>query len=533
MSPQDRQVSAKGTGIDSLIMTYDNTGNIISKTDVGDYSYHSQKVHAVESIEPVEPLSVFGDQRISYNYMNLPIYIASDEDSLVYTYGVGNKRIKAMQYSGGQLVRTTWYGDGFERVVEGSTEKFYHWIQSPDGPVALVIKVTGGATTNYYLCTDHLSSITGIMDASGNMQEEYSYDPWGRRRSPVNWSTNSLTAPVITTRGYTGHEHLDAFGLIHMNGRIYDPHLARVLNPDPIIQDPTDIQNYNRYSYCLNNPLKYTDPSGYISYKQFMDNTYGEGNYYYRGRGPKLLSYEEYMSSGNGGRGGVGGPFGLPYQGDNGSGDLGFYFDYYSRTYRNTETGTQMPNITHLVYTYGPNLPTIFRGVLFQNGTSWYTEDGPYPAGQGGNLGTYLGYVNDGFNAFGTVAGGAELFTQANAGARITYTTLNGASSWVSSAKVVSTFKAVGTYTVVGSVVVDLTLGATGYQTPGKTVTSIGVAIGAWAIGGIPGIVIGVGYTILDRTGCLDGPTGPMPYYNPPIIIMPDATRVARPIIYP
>ena len=292
----DRLVSAKGTGIDSLIMTYDNTGNIISKTDAGDYSYHSQKVHAVESIEPVEPLSVFGDQRISYNYMNLPIYIANDEDSLVYTYGVGNKRIKARQYSGGQLVSTTWYGDNFERVVEGSTENFYHWIQSPDGPVALVIKVTGGATTIYYLCTDHLSSITGIMDASGNMQEEYSYDPWGRRRSPVNWSTNSLTAPVITTRGYTGHEHLDAFGLIHMNGRIYDPHLARVLNPDPIIQDPTDIQNYNRYSYCLNNPLKYTDPSGFMNFPEALNylwNHTEHGGYWQQGGVPVPFRHED------------------------------------------------------------------------------------------------------------------------------------------------------------------------------------------------------------------------------------------------
>ncbi len=172
----DRLVSTKGTGIDSLIMTYDNTGNIISKTDVGDYSYHSQKVHAVDSLEPVEPLSLFGGQRISYNYMNLPIYIADDEDSLVYTYGVGNKRLKTRLYSGGQLVRTTWYGDSFERVVEGSTEKFYHWIQSPDGPVALVVKVTGGATTIYYLCRDHLNSITGVMNSTGNMQEEYTYN---------------------------------------------------------------------------------------------------------------------------------------------------------------------------------------------------------------------------------------------------------------------------------------------------------------------------------------------------------------------
>ena len=49
-----------------------------------------------------------------------------------------------------------------------------------------------------------------------------------------------------------------------MNGRIYDPTLGRFLQADPHIQAPKNSQNYNRYSYVLNNPLSYTDPSGYF-----------------------------------------------------------------------------------------------------------------------------------------------------------------------------------------------------------------------------------------------------------------------------
>ncbi len=63
-------------------------------------------------------------------------------------------------------------------------------------------------------------------------------------------------------RGYTGHEHMCGFGLINMNGRLYDPYLQRFLSPDPYVQEPFNLQNYNRYAYCLNNPLMYTDPSG-------------------------------------------------------------------------------------------------------------------------------------------------------------------------------------------------------------------------------------------------------------------------------
>ena len=65
-------------------------------------------------------------------------------------------------------------------------------------------------------------------------------------------------------RGYTLHEHYDDFDLINMNGRLYDPVLGRMLSPDIAIQDDYNAQAYNRYSYCFNNPLRFTDPSGYF-----------------------------------------------------------------------------------------------------------------------------------------------------------------------------------------------------------------------------------------------------------------------------
>ena len=60
------------------------------------------------------------------------------------------------------------------------------------------------------------------------------------------------------------HEHYRDFGLINMNGRLYDPLVGRMLSPDIVIQDPEYSQSYNRYSYCFNNPLRFTDPSGYV-----------------------------------------------------------------------------------------------------------------------------------------------------------------------------------------------------------------------------------------------------------------------------
>ncbi|MCP4304185.1 MAG: RHS repeat-associated core domain-containing protein, partial [bacterium] len=70
--------------------------------------------------------------------------------------------------------------------------------------------------------------------------------------------------PIVTPRGFTGHEHLDAVGLVHMNGRVYDPELGRFLSADPFVQDATDLQSLNRYTYVLNNPLSLTDASGFF-----------------------------------------------------------------------------------------------------------------------------------------------------------------------------------------------------------------------------------------------------------------------------
>ena len=67
-----------------------------------------------------------------------------------------------------------------------------------------------------------------------------------------------------TSQGYTGHKMMNDVGIIHMGGRIYDPTLGRFLQADPFIQAPKNSQSFNRYAYVLNNPMTYTDPSGFF-----------------------------------------------------------------------------------------------------------------------------------------------------------------------------------------------------------------------------------------------------------------------------
>ncbi len=140
----------------------------------------------------------------------------------------------------------------------------------------------------YYVHKDYSGSWLCITNSSGAVAQERSFGACmqtvsrfhrekvgGRRRNPSDWSYTGLPSSYKFSRGYTNHEYLDKFGLINMpachipissgggrNGRMYDPVVGRFLSPDNFVQTPGFTQSYNRYAYCLNNPLKYTDPSG-------------------------------------------------------------------------------------------------------------------------------------------------------------------------------------------------------------------------------------------------------------------------------
>ena len=116
-----------------------------------------------------------------------------------------------------------------------------------------------------------MGSIVAISNELGIVTERLAFDPWGKRRYPNGLpDPNDSIIGLTTDRGFTLHEHLDEMGVIHMNGRIYDPLIGRFMSADPIIQAPGNLQNYNRYSYVMNNPLNLTDPSGFNFWTRLM-----------------------------------------------------------------------------------------------------------------------------------------------------------------------------------------------------------------------------------------------------------------------
>ena len=180
-----------------------------------------------------------------------------------FDYNTDQQRIRMVLKAIGTATKTRYYfGSSCEREVVAGVTTQYIWIGGDAyTAVAVAKKVGAGSWVVYNIFRDHLGTITHLK--TGSTITEYSFDAWGRRRDKDDWTYTLTSEPVLfADRGFTGHEYLADFKLYNMNGRLYDPVVGRFLSADPIIQDPGFTQSYNRYSYCLNNPLKFTDPSG-------------------------------------------------------------------------------------------------------------------------------------------------------------------------------------------------------------------------------------------------------------------------------
>ncbi len=206
-------------------------------------------------------------QQITYSSFNKPTAITENGYTLTIDYGYDQQRRRSvLKDASNNTIYTRIFAGDYEEETAGGVTRKIHYINSPSGLVAVYITVNS-TSTMYYILTDKLGSITHLLDNAGNVVQQYAYDAWGKRSLIVN---NASTTGYILYRGYTGHEHIDAtnassyqFSLINMNGRFYDPTIGRMLSPDN--QSQGGAQGFNKYSYCSNNPLKYTDPSGWVN----------------------------------------------------------------------------------------------------------------------------------------------------------------------------------------------------------------------------------------------------------------------------
>jgi RHS repeat-associated protein len=294
---------------------YDHLGNMTMKTG-RTYSYNTgcsagprpAGPHALCAIDdgPQFQYDANGNMTagkhhlVTYNAQNKPIHIVSDpvvsdghdRGEVWFMYGADGNRVVqenvALAPGGGStLARTVYVGLGgtgkglYERTTRGATTEHVQFLYagSAHGGSAFAVRVltteqgSAPAAGLKYYQYDHIGSVVAMTDENGRVRDAIwgedatvmSYDVWGARRTPFGQLANQAGFKQQPgKREFTSHESIPSVALINMNGRIYDPAIGRFLSPDPYVQREGDLQSYNRYSYALNNPLRFTDPTGYF-----------------------------------------------------------------------------------------------------------------------------------------------------------------------------------------------------------------------------------------------------------------------------
>ena len=261
---------------------YDAVGNMVNKSDVGasDYVYGAGSAgpHAVTSAgghtyayDASGNMASGGGRTLTWASFQKPLTMAKGSTTSTFEYGPERKRVRQVKVKGSVTETITYVGGLYEQVSKtGVATEHVHYIFAGGVRVAVetASEAAGSSAELRYLHPDHLGSVDAVTDAAGAVVERLSFGAFGERRvaqGATAWQDSALSlTSAETRRGFTGHEQLDDFGLVHMNGRVYDPQLGRFLSPDPFVQFALSSQGYNRYTYANNNPLSFTDPSGYF-----------------------------------------------------------------------------------------------------------------------------------------------------------------------------------------------------------------------------------------------------------------------------
>ena len=270
---------------------YDKQGRIIENDQLGKIKFENRdKVYQPTGMnlneKGAELLKNNLIQKIEYNENNDPVFIDGVKGDVRFEYGL--TAMRQMTTFGGEFLSenafqnetshgkfTRFYSEdgSFEVTLDHQSGKEKHILYiggSPYESEIIFVKDFKEEKGSYkFLHKDYLGSILAISDEEGNKLEQRHYDAWGNLTHLQIGNGEIITDPeqiakakLLLDRGYTSHEHLWEVGIIHMNGRLYDPLLRRFLNADENIQDPHNTQNYNKYGYVTNNPLLYNDPSG-------------------------------------------------------------------------------------------------------------------------------------------------------------------------------------------------------------------------------------------------------------------------------
>ena len=260
----------------NLDLAYDDMGNITYKSDVSgsNWTYHVDKKHAVVTAgsnsytyDGNGNMATRDGDPITWSSYNYPTKIVDGSRTNEFSYDANRQKWK-QKYTIGSNVETTYFVGGiFEKNVHSGGTDYRHYISANGNAIAMLTRV-GTTNTVRYFTYDHMGSIDEISNSNGTTYVNQSFAAFGERRDPTDWDGSPPAADIFaiadaTDQGYTGHLNMINTSLVHMNGRVADAETGRFLSADPFVAHPDLTQSYNRYSYVYNDPLTFTDPSGF------------------------------------------------------------------------------------------------------------------------------------------------------------------------------------------------------------------------------------------------------------------------------
>ena len=245
-------------GLDTTgVFAYDDYGRMTMKYIHGDTVFDQTAYNAggrPHALMTARMHSYQPDMAMSYTSFDKLRHIQTGNMSLSYRYGYEHRRLRMDEMVGNDTVRTKIYAGSCEHVTEGNgTYSTSYWLTFISGPLGVFAvrdtRMQPAPKQMYYVHPDHLGSWTTVTGRNGKVVQDVWFDPWG---TPYYSDSSHLVqaASLFFDRGFTGHEHMMRFGLVNMNGRVYDPVTSTFLSVDNYVQDPSYTQNFNRYAYC-------------------------------------------------------------------------------------------------------------------------------------------------------------------------------------------------------------------------------------------------------------------------------------------
>ncbi len=283
-------------------VSYDSLGDILTKSDVGTYTYPaagSPLPHAVSSINtttgctlvaPEAPCTVGGTANPTYTYDangnmltgagRTVTYTAANtthtvkQGSNTYRLGYDSEHNRLTQIEDSRGVTNDYLNDPVSNVMtehyEASGVTTWRTYFVVDGKITAERFSSGSTVTMQYFILDHLGSvatIAAINPTTGTVTPtSQAYDAWGKMRVATTGADDmacSLPPASLSTRGFTNQEQMADVCLDNYNARVYDPQIGRFMSADTEVPDTYHSQSYNRYTYVENGPLSYEDPTGH------------------------------------------------------------------------------------------------------------------------------------------------------------------------------------------------------------------------------------------------------------------------------